>query len=116
MPLCNKPAIFERMIDTLRGLSWTTCLCYLDDIVTFLSFFNDNLDCLSQVLSCFSEAWLQLNAKKFFFSHLPILGICVDSTEIRSDIDQIKDIPNIPRPQYTRHLQIFLGYVISSGD
>lgn len=34
--LCNAPATFERMMDTiLRGLKWKICLCYLDDIVVF---------------------------------------------------------------------------------
>lgn len=34
--LCNAPATFERMMDSiLRGLKWKTCLCYLDDIVIF---------------------------------------------------------------------------------
>ncbi|UYV73711.1 hypothetical protein LAZ67_11000464 [Cordylochernes scorpioides] len=28
--LCNAPATFERMMDNLlKGLKWTTCLCYL---------------------------------------------------------------------------------------
>ncbi|UYV79931.1 K02A2.6-like [Cordylochernes scorpioides] len=32
--LCNAPATFERMIDNLlKGLKWTICLCYLDDII-----------------------------------------------------------------------------------
>lgn len=31
--LCNAPATFERMMDSiLRGLKWQICLCYLDDI------------------------------------------------------------------------------------
>lgn len=37
--LCNAPARFERMTDNiLRGLNWSTCLCYLDDIVVFARF------------------------------------------------------------------------------
>lgn len=42
--LCNAPATFECMIDTvLRGLKWMTCLCYLDDTVIFSSSFSENL-------------------------------------------------------------------------
>ncbi|UYV77489.1 K02A2.6-like [Cordylochernes scorpioides] len=34
--LCNAPATFERIIDNLlRGLKWTICLCYIDDIIVF---------------------------------------------------------------------------------
>ena len=32
--LCNAPATFERLMDlVLKGLPWTTCLVYLDDIL-----------------------------------------------------------------------------------
>jgi hypothetical protein len=32
--LCNAPATFERiMASVLRGLNWTLCLVYIDDIV-----------------------------------------------------------------------------------
>jgi hypothetical protein len=32
--LCNVPATFERIMETvLRGLNWTLCLVYMDDIV-----------------------------------------------------------------------------------
>ncbi|UYV72815.1 K02A2.6-like [Cordylochernes scorpioides] len=32
--LCNAPATFERMMDNLlKGLRWTICLCYLDDVI-----------------------------------------------------------------------------------
>ena len=32
--LCNAPATFERLMETvLAGLSWKTCLVYLDDII-----------------------------------------------------------------------------------
>lgn len=42
--LCNAPATFERMMDTLlRGLTWNVCLCYLDDIVVFSTTFDEHL-------------------------------------------------------------------------
>lgn len=42
--LCNAPATFERMMDSiLRGLKWKTCLCYLDDIVVFSPDFDTHL-------------------------------------------------------------------------
>lgn len=35
--LCNAPATFERMMDSLLlGFKWSTCLCYLDDVIIFL--------------------------------------------------------------------------------
>ncbi|UYV63130.1 hypothetical protein LAZ67_2003234, partial [Cordylochernes scorpioides] len=42
--LCNAPATFERMIDNLlKGLKWTICLCYLDDIIVFSDGFEEHL-------------------------------------------------------------------------
>ena len=67
--LCNAPATFERMIDTvLRGLKWKTCLCYLDDIVIFSSTFHQHLQRLDEVLTCLANAGLQLNTKKCRFA------------------------------------------------
>jgi len=49
--LTNAPATFERMMDSvLRGLKWSICLCYLDDILVFSATFDDHLDRLRQVL------------------------------------------------------------------
>ncbi|UYV78418.1 hypothetical protein LAZ67_16001289, partial [Cordylochernes scorpioides] len=42
--LCNAPATFERMMDTvLKGLKWNICLCYLDDIVVYGPSFEEHL-------------------------------------------------------------------------
>nr|QNU13192.1 fatty acid synthase 1 [Locusta migratoria] len=57
--LCNAPATFERMMDNLlRHLKWTTCLCYLDDIVVLSKTFEEHLSRLSTVLKCVQTAEL----------------------------------------------------------
>lgn len=62
--LCHAPATFERMIDTvLRGLKRKTCLCFLDDMVVFSTTFDQRLQRLDVVLTCRSNAGLQLNRK-----------------------------------------------------
>ncbi|XP_075533151.1 uncharacterized protein LOC142566183 [Dermacentor variabilis] len=63
--LCNASTTFEWMIDTiLWGLEWKTCLCYLDDIVIFLSTFHQQLQHLDDALTCLSSTGFQLNTKK----------------------------------------------------
>ncbi|UYV68177.1 K02A2.6-like, partial [Cordylochernes scorpioides] len=66
--LCNAPATFERMIDNLlKGLKWTICLCYLDDIIVFSDGFEEHLRRLQLVLNCLKKAGLCLNSKKCKF-------------------------------------------------
>ncbi|KAK8767610.1 hypothetical protein V5799_005610 [Amblyomma americanum] len=66
--LCNAPATFERMMDSLlRGFKWSTCLCYLDDVVVFSPTFATHLERLSSILTVFRNAGLQLNSSKCKF-------------------------------------------------
>ncbi|UYV64479.1 hypothetical protein LAZ67_3000891 [Cordylochernes scorpioides] len=42
--LCNAPATFERMIDSVLGsLKWNMCLCYPDDIMVYAPTFEEHL-------------------------------------------------------------------------
>jgi hypothetical protein len=86
--LCNAPATFERMMDTvLKGLKWYICLCYLDDIVIFSSTFAEHLSRLEKVLVALQMARLTMNIKKcrFAASQIDVLGHVVDSNGIRPD-------------------------------
>lgn len=50
--LCNAPATFERMMDALlQGFKWTTCLCYIDDVIVFPLLFGT----MSIILTIFSK-------------------------------------------------------------
>ena len=43
--LCNAPATFERLMETvLAGLQWDICLIYLDDIITFGKSFEEAVE------------------------------------------------------------------------
>lgn len=86
--LCNAPATFERMMDSvLRGLRWNICLCYLDDIIVYSSNLNEHLTRLSAVLQCIASAGLQLNRKKchFGFRQIKVLGHLVSEDGILPD-------------------------------
>lgn len=66
--LCNVPATFERMIDTVLGsLKWTLCLSYLDDIVVVATALAEHNDRLRQVLSCMSPADMTINHERCRF-------------------------------------------------
>ena len=50
--LCNSPATFERLMETVfRGLQFKTCMIYLDDIIVFGKTFEKMVDNLSKVFN-----------------------------------------------------------------
>ncbi|UYV83886.1 hypothetical protein LAZ67_X000509, partial [Cordylochernes scorpioides] len=115
--LCNAPATFERMMDNLlKGLRWTICLCYLDDVVIFADNFPDHLRRLEVVLNCFKRAGLKLNPGKCSFgaSNIKILGHQVNKDGIRPNDDKIKAVSQFPIPKNLQQLRSFLG--LSSYD
>jgi Reverse transcriptase (RNA-dependent DNA polymerase) len=66
--LRNAPATFQRFVDiTLAGLTWKTCLVYLDDINIFSKTKEEHLEHLDAVLHRLYRAVLSLNLKKCFF-------------------------------------------------
>ena len=63
--LVNAPATFERLMErVLRGIAWSECLVYLDDILVFGPDFGTTLARLEKVLDRLGEAGLKLKAKK----------------------------------------------------
>lgn len=110
--LCNAPATFERMIDTvLRGLKWKTCLCYLDDIAVFSSTFSQHLKRLDEVLTCHANAGLQLNTKKCHFASktIKVLGHIMSKDGIRPDLDKVSAVLHSLRPEKTKDLRSFVS-------
>lgn len=110
--LCNAPATFERMMDSLlRGFKWTTCLCYLDDVVVYSPTFDTHLQRLSDILGLFRRAGLQLNSKKCHFGcrQIKILGHLVDSTGVQPDPEKIRAVTDFPTPRSVHDVRSFIG-------
>ncbi|UYV77965.1 K02A2.6-like [Cordylochernes scorpioides] len=110
--LCNAPATFERVIDSVLGsLKWNMCLCYLDDIVVYASTFEEHLRRLQLVLRCIQKAGLNLNHKKCLFGsrRIKILGHLVDANGIHPDPDKVEAVSKFPRPRNISELRSFLG-------
>ena len=63
--LYNAPATFQRVMElALRGLQWTTCLIYLDDIIIFGATFKEHMLRLTGVLQRIRKANLKLKPEK----------------------------------------------------
>jgi hypothetical protein len=64
----NAPATFQRMVDMiLAGLTWKSCLVYLDDIIIFSFSFEEHLSHLDHVMERLYRAGLFLKLPKCHF-------------------------------------------------
>ncbi|UYV83328.1 hypothetical protein LAZ67_23000576, partial [Cordylochernes scorpioides] len=110
--LCNAPATFERMMDTLlRGLKWSMRLCYLDDIIVFSSTFDEHVRRLELVLRCLSKAGLVLNPDKCLFGtkRLSIFGHLVDGEGVHPDPGKVDAMSKFPTPKSLTDVRSFIG-------
>ncbi|KAG8173610.1 hypothetical protein JTE90_008227, partial [Oedothorax gibbosus] len=110
--LCNAPATFECMMDTvLRGLKWNICLCYLDDVIVYAPNFREHQQRLRKVLKCIQDAGLTLNSKKCCFGKkkFTILGHLVDAHGIYPGPEKVVAVEKFPIPQNITEVRTFLG-------
>jgi len=100
--LCNAPSTFQRMMNSvLRGLTWTTCLVYLDDIVVYTrGGIERHILELACVLERLSAAGLTLNLKKCVFAtrSMEYLGHELSSAGVRPLDRLITAVRDFPRP------------------
>jgi hypothetical protein len=76
--LCNALATFERLVETvLRGLTYDSCLVYLDDVIVIGRTFHEHLRNLRIVFQRFREARLNsvLKNANFFRMRYGTSGI-----------------------------------------
>jgi len=112
--LSNAPATFQRaMNEVLRGLLWSTVLCYLDDCIVMAKGFDDMLVNLREVFSRFRDNNLKMKPKKcdFFRKEVKFLGWIVNEQGVGVDPPKIKTIMEWPTPTTVKQLQAFIGLV-----
>lgn len=110
--LCNAPASFQRMMDTILGpLKWKVCLVYMDDILIFSRSFEEHLDRLALVLDAVRRAGLLLQVKKCLFASdtTKYLGHVLNGEGIAPDPEKVEAIVKFPVPRGVRELRRFLG-------
>lgn len=81
----------------LQGLKWSTCLCYLDDVMVFSAILTKHLECLSTILVIYRQAGIKLNSSKYHFTlqQITVLGHLVDTSSVRPDQKKIRAVTNI---------------------
>ena len=110
--LCNAPATFERLMDTvLAGLNWQICLIYLDDIIVHGESFEAMLTNLDSVLCKLQDAGLKLKPRKcqLFKKEVEYLGHIVSASGIKTDPKKIQAVRDWPEPNNVTELRSFIG-------
>ena len=110
--LCNAPATFERLMETvLSGLHWQVCLIYLDDIIIFGRTFNEMISNLDTVLQRFVKSGLKLKPSKcqLFCKEVEFLGHIINENEVHTDPKKIACIADWPTPSSVKEVRSFLG-------
>jgi hypothetical protein len=110
--LCNAPATFERLMETVRrGLTYDACLLYLDDVIIIGRTFQEHLLNLRKVFERFREARLKLNPGKCHLSQKEVkyLGHIVSTEGISTDNEKLKAVREWPTPKNKHEIGSFLG-------
>ena len=110
--LCNAPATFERLMETiLAGLHWEVCLIYLDDVIVTGKSFEDMVRNLGKVFERFQQAGLKLKPRKckLFSKEVEFLGHIISESGIKTDPNKTKCVETWPTPKNVREVRAFVG-------
>ncbi|GFY07458.1 retrovirus-related Pol polyprotein from transposon 17.6 [Trichonephila clavipes] len=109
--LCNAPATFKRLMETvLGGLSCEACLVYLDDIIIAGRSFEEHLKNIRRVLQKLKDANLKLSPSKchLFRREVTYLGRIISAKGVRTDPDKISAVKGWNCPTDVHQLRCFL--------
>lgn len=110
--LCNAPATFQRLMNTLLSDLIDKCVCvYLDDIVIYSKTLDEHVEHIRQVLDRLNLEGLKLNLNKCCFAKKKIsfLGHIVGENGIFMDPTKVESINKFLLPKNTTELKSFLG-------
>lgn len=108
--MCNAPATFQRLVNTvLRGVSH--CNAYLDDLIVHTSTWEEHMATLTQVFARLAQASLTLNLAKCEFGKATVvyLGREVGQGQVRPVEAKVTAIASCAPPSTRRELRRFLG-------
>ena len=110
--LVNAPSLFQRIMDlVLVGLSWESCLVYVDDIIVMAPTFEQHVERLTRVFDRLKEAGLKLKPEKcrLFQRRVIFLGHIVSGQGIEPDPQKVTAVTDWPAPKSLSELRSWLG-------
>ena len=108
--LCNAPATFEAMMETLLSdMLWKKCLVYLDDVIVFGKTFDDCLANLEEVMRRIQSNGLKLKPKKcnLFRKSINYLGRVISTSGIKADPKKLDSVANWVKPANPKEIRSF---------
>ena len=111
--LCNAPATFEAMMETLLSdILWKRCLVYLDDVIVFGKTFDECLENLRMVLERLISNGLKLKPSKchLFKKSINYLGRIIEPSGMKADPDKLDAVTNWEKPRGPKDVRSFLGF------
>ena len=106
------PSVFQRLMDlVLCGLTYESCLVYLDDIIVFSRNFDSHVTRLREVFERLRAAGLKLHPNKCFLfqRRVAFLGHVLSEDGIEVQAEKVETVCNWPTPQRLTDLRSFLG-------
>jgi hypothetical protein len=110
--LCNAPATFQRLMDTVfYDVLWKFVLVYMDDIIIFSKTAQEHKIHLEEVFKLLMKAGLKLNPDKcdFYQEKILFLGHMISKKGIQPNPALVEKIKNCPRPTTKTKVRSFLG-------
>ncbi|CAG2215885.1 unnamed protein product [Mytilus edulis] len=112
MGLSSAPASMQLLMDkVLKGLTFRSCLCYLDDILIVSETFEDHIGDLNEVFNRLATAGLKLGPKKCSFaqSSCVFLGHLISKDGIQPPADRVSAVLDMPSPTSVKDLRRAIG-------
>jgi hypothetical protein len=106
------PSVFQRLMDlVLCGLSYETCMVYLDDIIVYATDFQEHLQRLEQIFERLRSANLKLHPDKccLLRRKVAFLGHVVSADGIEVQDAKVEAVRQWPTPRNLHETRQFLG-------
>ncbi|CAC5414435.1 unnamed protein product [Mytilus coruscus] len=106
MGLSSAPVSMQLLMDkVLKGLTFRSCLCYLDDILIVSETFEDHIGDLNEVFNRPATAELKLGPKKCSFAQSSLIS----KDGIQPPADRVSAVLDMPSPTSVKDLRRAIG-------
>lgn len=111
--LHGAPATFQRLMDRVLAGCEQYAAAYLDDVVIYSGSWQEHLRHLADIMKSLEEAGLTINTTKCAWAQTEVryLGYLLGHGQIKPQVEKLKAIQNITRPQTKKQVRSFLGLI-----